>query len=142
MVNNSHWSFTLTQQQLACVQGDASEAEQKTWQECHQCIFTLFNTTFCANSSTPEDQAALNACDPPRMQVRCCEMHEGHACHMHEPGSAARMWTCEVWWAAHIGAAHICNIVWCIRLSNMHPATYSPTVPLSVSRPYCPALQI
>ena len=51
-----------------------------------------------------------------------CEMHVGHACHMHEPGTTARIWTCDAWWAAHIGAAHICNIVWCICVSNMLPA--------------------
>ena len=45
-------------------------------------------------------------------------MHVSHACHMHEPGTDARIWTCDVWWAAHIGAAHICNIIWCICLSN------------------------
>ena len=45
-------------------------------------------------------------------------MHVSHAFHMHEPGTDARIWTCDVWWAAHIGAAHICNIVWCICLSN------------------------
>ena len=32
----------------------------------------------------------------------CCEMHVSHACHMHEPGTDARIWTCDVWWAAHI----------------------------------------
>ena len=48
----------------------------------------------------------------------CCEMHVSHAFHMHEPGTDARIWTCDVRWAAHIGAAHICNIVWCICLSN------------------------
>ena len=37
----------------------------------------------------------------------CCEMHVSHAFHMHEPGTDARIWTCDVWWAAHIGAAHI-----------------------------------
>ena len=51
----------------------------------------------------------------------CCEMHVSHACHMHEPGTDARIWTCDVWWAALIGAAHICNIVWCICLSNTLP---------------------
>ena len=45
-------------------------------------------------------------------------MHGSLACHMHEPGTDARIWACDVWWAAHIGAAHICNIVWCICLSN------------------------
>ena len=40
-------------------------------------------------------------------------MHVSHAFHVHEPGTDARIW------AAHIGAAHICNIVWCICLSNM-----------------------
>ena len=48
----------------------------------------------------------------------CCEMHVSHAFHMHEPGTDVRIWTCDVWWAAHIGAAHICNIVWCICLPN------------------------
>eukprot|EP00892_Ulva_mutabilis_P001893 jgi/Ulvmu1/11704/UM008_0115.1 len=43
--------------------------ERKTWQECHQCTFTLFNSTHCANASTAEDRAALNGCDPPRMQL-------------------------------------------------------------------------
>ena len=43
-------------------------------------------------------------------------MHVGHACYMHEPGTAARIWTCDVWWAARVGAAHIWNIVWCICL--------------------------
>ena len=52
----------------------------------------------------------------------CCEMHVSHASHMHEPGTDARIWTCDVWWAAHIGAAHICNIVWCICLSNTAPS--------------------
>ena len=50
---------------------------------------------------------------------QCCNMHVGHACHMHKPGTAARIWTCVVWWAASIGAAHICNVVWCICLFNM-----------------------
>ena len=50
--------------------------------------------------------------------TQCCEMHVSHACHMHEPGTDARIWTCDVWWAAHIGAAHICNMVWCTCLSN------------------------
>ena len=45
-------------------------------------------------------------------------MHVSHTFHMHEPGTDARIWTCDVWWAAHIGAAFICNIVWCICLSN------------------------
>ena len=48
-------------------------------------------------------------------------MHVSHASHMHEPGTDARIWTCDVWWAARIGAAHICNIVWCICLSNSKP---------------------
>ena len=52
----------------------------------------------------------------------CCEMHVSHALHMHEPGTDARIWTCDVWWAAHTGAAHICNIVWCICLSNRRGA--------------------
>ena len=52
------------------------------------------------------------------MTGTCCKMHVSHAFHMHEPGADARIWTCDVWWAAHIGAAHICNIVWCICLSN------------------------
>ena len=47
-----------------------------------------------------------------------CDMHVSHACHMHEPGTDARIWTCDVWWAPRVGAAHICNIVWCICLSN------------------------
>ena len=47
--------------------------------------------------------------------VLCCEMHARHACHMHEPGTDARIWTCDVWWA---GGEHICNEVWCICLSN------------------------
>ena len=37
---------------------------------------------------------------------------------MHEPGTDARIGTCDVWWAAYIGADHIYNIVWCICLSN------------------------
>ena len=45
-------------------------------------------------------------------------MHVSHALHMHEPGTDARIWSCDVWWAAPIGAAHICNIVWCICLSH------------------------
>ena len=44
----------------------------------------------------------------------CCEMHVSHAYHMHEPGTDARIWTCDVWWATHIGVAHIRNMVWCI----------------------------
>ena len=35
--------------------------------------------------------------------VLCCEMHVSHACQMHEPSTDAGMWTCGVWWAAHIG---------------------------------------
>ena len=65
----------------------------------------------------------------------CCEMHVSHACHMHEPGTDARIRTCDLWWAAHIGAAHICNIVWCICLSNKighhaRPRRASATAPL------------
>ena len=26
----------------------------------------------------------------------CFQMHVGHACYMHEPGTAARIWTCDV----------------------------------------------
>ena len=52
------------------------------------------------------------------MLLSCCDMHVSHACHMHKPGTDARIWTCGVWWAARIGAAHICDIVWCICLSN------------------------
>ena len=37
----------------------------------------------------------------------CCEMHVSHACHMHEPGTDARIWTCDVWWAAHLGATFV-----------------------------------
>ena len=55
----------------------------------------------------------------------CCEMHVSHAFHMHEPGTDARIWTCDVWWAAHIGATHICNIVWCICSSNKGPSKVS-----------------
>ena len=51
----------------------------------------------------------------------CFDMHEGHAYHMHEPGSAARLWTVDAWWAARTGVAHICNTVWCICLSNRPP---------------------
>ena len=43
-----------------------------------------------------------------------CDMHVRHAYHMHEPGPDVRILTCDVWWASHIGAAHICNIIWCI----------------------------
>ena len=50
--------------------------------------------------------------------IVCCKMHVSHACHMHEPGTDARIWTCDVRWAAHIRDGHTCNIVWCICLSN------------------------
>ena len=43
-----------------------------------------------------------------------CELHANHACRMHEPGTAARIWTCDVWWAANTGAARICNSVSCV----------------------------
>ena len=54
-------------------------------------------------------------------EARRCEKHVTHACHMHEPGPDARIWTCDVWWTAHVGAAHMCNVVLCIRLSNTRP---------------------
>ena len=55
----------------------------------------------------------------------CCHMHVRHACHMHEPGTDARIWICDVWCASHI-----CNILCCICLCNqqmqqvMSPFTY------------------
>ena len=52
----------------------------------------------------------LSSCPPTTGLVNCC--------HMHEPGTDARIWTCAAWWAARIGAAHICNIVWCICSSD------------------------
>ena len=64
-----------------------------------------------------ENHKSKNQCGA--RALPCCEMHVSHAFHMHEPGTDARIWTCDVWWAAHIGAAHICNIVWCICLSNI-----------------------
>ena len=48
-------------------------------------------------------------------------MHVSHAFHMHEPGTDARIWTCDVWWAAHIGAAHICNIVLHTSVTSVYP---------------------
>ena len=32
-------------------------------------------------------------------------MHVSHAFHMHEPGTDARIWTCDVWWAAQTTSA-------------------------------------
>ena len=52
------------------------------------------------------------------MLTAYCEMLVTQARQMHEPGTDAMIWTYDVWWAARIGAAHICNIVWCICLSN------------------------
>lgn len=51
--------------------GDTGAAPARmTWGECRQCSFTLFNSTYCAESLLPADQAALNNCDPARLQVR------------------------------------------------------------------------
>ena len=64
-------------------------------------------------SACAESVRATSRCRNERWSPGCCEMHVSHACHMHEPGTDARIWTCDVWWAAPI-----CNIVWCICLSS------------------------
>ena len=47
---------------------------------------------------------------------------------MHEPGTDTRIWTCDVWWAARIGAAHVT-----LSGASVYPtcvyATYIPTIP-------------
>ena len=64
-------------------------------------------------------EGSRGACEHVHTTFTCCAMHVRHACHMHEPGTAARIQTCDVWWAAHVGAARIGNTVWCICLSKM-----------------------
>ena len=54
-------------------------------------------------------------------------MHVRHACLMHKPGNAAGFWTCDVWCAAHVGAAHICSMVWCSWLSNTVAGAFQPS---------------
>lgn len=51
------------------MQADAT-GERMTWQECQQCSFTLFNSTYCSQNLTADEQAALNDCDPARLQAR------------------------------------------------------------------------
>ena len=34
---------------------------------------------------------------PPTLPPCGCEMHVSHACHMREPSTDARIWTCDVW---------------------------------------------
>ena len=62
------------------------------------------------------------ACIGPAPLTSCCETHAIHACHscmlVHVPGTAARIWPCDVRCAGRIGAAQICNMVWCICSSN------------------------
>ena len=81
----------------------------------------------------PEFMAASDAIITKAGALPPCEMHVSHACHMHEPGTDVRIWTCDVWCAAPAGAAHICNIAWCICLS--HTPSVPPPPPPIAARP-------
>ena len=51
----------------------------------HERRMQLCTTTVCASF------LRSRSAGHPRTQLHCCEMHLSHACHMHEPGTDARI---------------------------------------------------
>ena len=91
------------------------------WSSC--CVYKTLGTTKVADFV---NERGISGLQPPDMSGvwspspwrECCQMHVSHVCHMHKPGTAAKMWTYDALWTAHIGGARICTIVWCISFSN------------------------